>query len=78
MAVSLTHDQVAVIAGNLDDASIAALLRMDASEAELTEAVARLAGTSSAAELADHPATARVSGVIEILAAAEEYAERDR
>jgi hypothetical protein len=78
MAASLTHDQVAAIAGDLDDASIAALLRMDASEAELAEAVARLAGTASAAELADHPATARVNGVIEILAAAEDFADRDR
>lgn len=78
MAASLTHDQVAAIAGDLDDASIAALLRMGTSEAELTEAVARLAGTTTAAELADHPATARVSGVIEILAAAEDFAERDR
>jgi hypothetical protein len=73
---ALTHDDVATLVGDIDDASIAAILALRPTTEELEEALAWAAGADDVMGELEIPAAGKAAQIYEILTANEEDDER--
>ena len=77
-ATGLSRREILDVAGNIEDAKVAAIERSGATVEQLEEAVAWASGLSGVMSKERHPLSGVVADVYEILAADEEFGnERD-